>query len=207
MKATFISDTHGKHNELKLTGGDLLIHAGDLSGRGLKQEIAYFMDWFAKQEYTYKVFIAGNHDFLFERDPAMAEALIPDNIIYLNDSATIIEGYKIWGSPITPYFYDWAFNRLRGPEIDKHWALIPHDTDILVTHGPPAKILDRTTRGDKVGCENLLAKIIEVKPKFHLFGHIHEARGTFSDVNTNYINASVLNELYVKVNDGVDLII
>jgi Icc-related predicted phosphoesterase len=207
MKTTAISDTHGKHHQLSLSGGDLLIHAGDISGRGLVAEIADFLNWFSGQDYTYKVFIAGNHDFLFEKDPNMAINLIPDNVIYLNDSICEVEGLKIWGSPFTPYFYNWAFNKLRGKEINQHWELIPDDIDVLITHGPPSDILDQTNRGYHVGCEDLKKRIDIIKPTYHIFGHIHESRGRLVENGVEFINAGVLDEHYVKVNNGTDFVI
>ena len=105
MQITTISDTHGKHAQLNLSSGDVLLHAGDISSRGNRTEIEDFLNWFKVQNYKYKVFIAGNHDFFFERNsPTEIAALIPDNVIYLNDSGIEIEGLKIWGSPVSPWF-------------------------------------------------------------------------------------------------------
>jgi Icc-related predicted phosphoesterase len=200
MKIVAISDTHGLHQSICLPEGDLLIHAGDLSKRGLKTEVEDFLNWFSAQPHRYKVFIAGNHDFFFEKeDTYVIQKLIPDNIIYLNDSAAMIEGLKIWGSPIQPWFYDWAFNRQRGADIKKHWDLIPADTDILLTHGPAHGILDLTMDYRNVGCEELLKKIEAVKPKYHICGHIHEAHGVLEKEETTFINASLLNVHYRPV--------
>jgi Icc-related predicted phosphoesterase len=204
LKFTCISDTHGKHNSLQLPEGNVLIHAGDVSSMGKEYEVLNFLDWFAKQDYEYKIFIAGNHDFYFERmHDADIQNIIPSNIIYLNDSGVTINGINIWGSPISPWFYDWAFNRHRGEPIKKHWDLIPTNTDILITHGPAFGILDYTTSGMRVGCEDLLLKVEEVKPKFHICGHIHEAYGMQEKDGTTFINTSVLNEKYVLVNEPI----
>jgi Icc-related predicted phosphoesterase len=198
MKFVAISDTHGQHEKLVLPSGDAILHAGDISKRGKEHEVKDFLNWFSSLDYTYKIFIAGNHDFLFEQYPEeKVRALIPDNVIYLNDSGVCIEGIHIWGSPVTPWFYDWAFNRNRGAEIQKHWHLIPPDTDMLITHGPVFSILDKTTRGEAAGCEDLLRKVQEIAPRIHLCGHIHEARGQMEIGRTHYINASVLDEHYV----------
>ena len=129
--------------------------------------------------------------------------MIPDNVIYLNDSGVTIEGIKIWGSPIQPWFYDWAFNRQRGSEICKHWDLIPNDTDVLMTHGPAYMRLDKTTSGHYVGCMDLLTAIRRVRPQFHISGHIHEAYGMVKEGVTTYINASVLDERYEMRNEAV----
>jgi len=204
MKLTLISDTHGQHHNLALPKGDMLIHAGDVSRRGKEAEIIDFLQWFAAQDFQHKIFIAGNHDFYFERaaDDDIKE-LIPPNVIYLNDSGVTINGLNIWGSPITPWFYDWAFNRDRGAAIRRHWALIPSNTNILITHGPVMDILDRTIDGRHVGCEDLLETINTIKPSLHICGHIHEAYGVETKNGTQFINASVLDENYRLVNEAV----
>ena len=203
MKIVCISDTHGQHAALQLPAGDMILHAGDLSGRGRDWEIRDFLNWFSNLPHKHKVFIGGNHDFLLEDHPEDFKEMIPANVTYLEDSFTVIEGIKIWGSPITPWFFDWAFNRRRGPEIKKHWDKIPEDTDILITHGPPARIRDKTNKGDFAGCEDLMLRIQEVKPKVHLFGHIHEAYGQQTTDGTQFVNASVLNLEYRMVNNPI----
>ncbi|MFT3935772.1 MAG: metallophosphatase domain-containing protein [Chitinophagaceae bacterium] len=205
MKFVTISDTHGKHAELELPAGDVLIHAGDISMKGTEDEVFDFINWFKHQDFKYKIFIAGNHDFYFERAPKeVIEQIIPDDIIYLEDSYTIIDGYKIWGSPITPWFFNWAFNRHRGEAIKKHWELIPDDTNILITHGPLSGILDTINKQEHVGCKDLFNKIQEVKPQIHLFGHIHESYGIAEKAGTKFINASVLNAKYELANSPIE---
>lgn len=202
MKFVFISDSHNKHDGLELPDGDFLIHAGDFSGRGRPEEVAAFMQWFSRQAHRHKICIAGNHDFMAERDPEGFRALIPENVVYLEDSGAELEGFRFWGSPITPWFFDWAFNRRRGAEIQAHWALIPRDIDILITHGPPYGILDVVARdGRPVGCRNLLQTVAEIKPKAHVFGHIHEACGREEHDGILFLNASVLDENYVLANE------
>ena len=197
MQITTISDTHGLHHQLQLPGGDLLIHAGDVCNRGTQQEAANFIDWFEKQPYAYKVFIAGNHDFFFEHFTQQEiQKILPKNIFYLNDSGIEIEGIKLWGSPITPEFHNWAFNRKRGKEIEEHWKQIPFQTDILITHGPAFGILDTTFNNQNVGCIDLLTHIERVNPKYHIFGHIHEGFGTSKLNKTTYINTTSLDFNY-----------
>jgi Icc-related predicted phosphoesterase len=165
-----------------------------------------FLNWFQALPHRYKIFIAGNHDFFFERATAQeVEEVIPPNVIYLNDSGITIEGINIWGSPISPFFYNWAFNRQRGADIKKHWDLIPVNTNILVTHGPVAGILDKTIYGDSVGCADLKATVELIKPKYFICGHIHEAQGVYESEGTTYINASVLDERYRLVNEAIEL--
>lgn len=205
MKFIAISDTHGQHTKLLLPEGDVIIHAGDISGRGTESQVREFIDWFSSLHYKYKIFIAGNHDFFLEKASAeTVRSMIPSNIIYLNDSSVEIEGIKIWGSPVQPWFHDWAFNRQRGEDIRKHWNLIPADTDILITHGPVKGILDRTVYGQEVGCEDLLDIVKRNKPSVHICGHIHEAYGERINEQTRFINASVLNEDYFLVNSPIE---
>ena len=205
MKIVLISDTHTKHNQIKVPDGDMIIHAGDLSSRGRKNEIRAFFHWFKELPHKYKILIAGNHDFAFETDRAWCDKVMPENIHYLNDCGVTIEGINIWGSPVTPAFYDWAFNRLRGLEISKYWELIPEGTNILVTHGPPygyGDLLDprwlRPGEKENVGCEDLLYYIEKIKPKLHVFGHIHYNGGLIeSNGDTLFVNASNLTERYL----------
>ncbi len=205
MKFVAISDTHGQHAKILLPDADVIIHAGDVSGRGTESQIVEFLNWFSGLNFRYKIFIAGNHDFFLERECAdRIQSLIPDNVIYLNDSGIEIEGIKIWGSPIQPWFHDWAFNRRRGADIRKHWDLIPTDTDILLTHGPVKGILDRTVYGQEVGCDDLLDAVKRISPALHIFGHIHEAYGTEIKGETRFINASILNEDYFIVNAPIE---
>lgn len=206
MTLTLISDTHFRHSQLELPGGDMLIHAGDLCGQGTEGEALAFLRWFGEQPYSHKIFIAGNHDWFFEEyDKAYIDKVIPKNIHYLNDSGVEIEGLKIWGSPVQPEFCDWAFNRKKGADINKHWKLIPKGTDILITHGPPFGILDTTASNYNAGCEMLLKKVNQIKPKLHVFGHIHEGYGMIEKGETIFANASSVNLHYQLVNAPIVL--
>ena len=185
MRICFFSDTHKLHREIDLPDADMYVCAGDISSRGRENEIKDFMEWFSRiKSYLnpIKILILGNHDFLGEEEPSRF---------------TVIDGIKIYGSPIQPTFHDWAFNVDRGDPIKKYWDAIPEDVDILITHGPPFGILDVTNRGNiHVGCEELIKRTNEIKPKIHVFGHIHEAYGVVERDGTMFINASVLNEYY-----------
>lgn len=214
MKFTLISDTHNQHRDIPqklLSGGDFLIHAGDVSGRGTIKEVFDFLAWFNELPYTHKIFIAGNHDFYFERtskiviDEVLSEF---PNIIYLNDSGVEIEGFKIWGSPVQPWFHDWAFNRV-DEKICKHWDMIPDDTDILITHGGArgAGYLNVVLEGQDVGCPYLAQKIGQLEHlKLFVHGHIHEGSGEFVDGNGKiFVNASILNRSYYMTNKPFEL--
>ena len=203
MKIVFISDTHGQHRKLKnLPKADLIIHGGDVSKLGKAHEVEDFIHWFLRLDYAHKIFIAGNHDFYFEDySPDFIQKKLTSNCHYLCNSGVEIEGVKIWGSPVTPTFFNWAFNVDRGKPIQKYWNMIPSDTDILLTHGPAGGILDRTTSNINAGCDNLLKTVNKVKPKFHLFGHIHEAYGKEKVKETTFVNGSLMNDDYNLVNN------
>jgi len=190
-----ISDTHRRHEEVTIPDGDMLIFAGDGDFR-TKSSLEPFLEWFSGHPHKHKVMIAGNHDFFFEQE--MAAILTYDyDIIYLEGFGVEIEGLKIWGSPITPTFGNWAFMKERGNEIAKEWAKIPENTDIIITHGPPMHIMDKVFyNNESVGCWDLAQKIKEIKPKLHIFGHIHSQEGVLEKDGTIYVNASVVDEEY-----------
>ena len=204
MRVTFISDTHTKHDQCtnNLPGGDILIHSGDFMSTGhFWNEAKPFFEWFNNlDQYTHKIFIAGNHDRLFENEASTARRLIDKypNIKYLLDSECTINGLKIWGSPWQPEFNNWSFNLPRnGDVLRRTWNQIPMDTDILITHGPAFGHLDISGHGEtNVGCELLRERIDKVKPLIHCFGHIHGSAGYKFDGNTHHFNASILNERY-----------
>jgi Icc-related predicted phosphoesterase len=202
MRLTFISDTHNKHKQVThaLPGGDILIHSGDISSMGYEHEIREFCKWFnGLDNYKTKIFIAGNHDWGFQDSPDRIKEILDfyTNITYLQDSGVEIDGVKIWGSPWQPRFYNWAFNADRGEDIMQHWNKIPDDTDILITHGPAFGYRDTVTgRTDRLGCEDLLSRILDVKPKIHCCGHIHTGYGYAWNEHTYFLNAAVLNESY-----------
>ena len=189
MDLTIIADTHGLQDEIKLKPGTMLIHAGDVTEYGSEEEVIDFLEWFAKQPFKYKIFIAGNHDVFFEEcTAAKRKKIIPKDIIYLQNSGVEIEGLKIWGSPVTPYFLGMAFNARNGKDIKKIWNKVPLDTDILITHGPPKGMLD-----NDFGCEELLNRVNIVRPKIHCFGHVHGWNDVQQLNQTTFINASMVN--------------
>jgi len=194
-----ISDTHGFHQSIDVPPGDILIHAGDLTHHGEMAEVEKFNDFLGTLPHPAKIVIAGNHDFCFERDPQACAAILK-NGIYLQDQAVTIQGIRSYGSPWQPWFYDWAFNLQRGFEIRAKWDLIPENTDILITHGPPFSHGDQTSGGEQVGCTDLLEVIEKIKPKMHVFGHIHEGYGLTRNESTIFINASICDEFYQPQN-------
>lgn len=211
MRVSLVSDTHTKHKHVHnkglgdLPGGDLVIHAGDISSMGYRHEVVEFAKWFNQLDYKHRIFIAGNHDWGFQDnvDDIMEHISIYEGITYIQDrTRTIKDGdtvINIYGSPWQPEFCNWAFNLPKnGPGLASKWEDIPLDTDILVTHGPAFGKLDTVEgrRSDHLGCELLTERIAEVKPKIHVCGHIHTGYGYVFDGTTHFFNASALNEQY-----------
>lgn len=189
MRIVAISDTHGMHRRFDVPDGDVLIHAGDLTGHGELAEVEEFDTFLGTLPHRHKIVIAGNHDFCFERRPGEAGKRLT-NATYLQDEMTTVDGIVFYGSPWQPWFHDWAFNLQRGPEIKAKWDLIPEGVDVLITHGPPWGYGDRTLSGLQVGCEDLLAAVQRVMPRLHIFGHIHEGHGIIPGPDTTFVNAS-----------------
>jgi len=200
-----MSDTHLCHEDrgdpwkIPVPPGDLVIHAGDGTFEGSVSEIQRWLEWFSGLPHTHKVMIAGNHDWLFERVQTLARSMLPKGVVYLQDQMVEIGGLKIYGAPWTPMFMDWAFNLDRGHRLREKWNLIPRGIDVLVTHGPPYGILDLNYHGEHVGCKDLRDVIERVRPRLHVFGHIHGAHGVMAYGGATYVNASVVNEAYKPV--------
>jgi len=227
VRIVTISDTHGKHAFIpKIPDGDILIHAGDITISGDLGELRSFIEWMGKQPHKHKVVIAGNHDITLDesfydqnysrwhgtrkKDDAEARKMMREqtHFSYLEDSVTTVEGLKIFGSPYSSYFHNWAYNCHRGPDSKKIWDVIPDDTDVLVTHGPALGFGDEIdnyfTKGERVGCANLLHDIIyRVKPKLHVAGHIHEAIGCWTNGKTTFVQAATCNLRYKPNNPPI----
>lgn len=199
MKIIIISDTHGYHRKVKLPAGDILIHAGDMTRSGTINQLEDINDWFGSCGFKDIVCIPGNHDRVFERRLGKAKEVMTNCHILL-DEEIIINGIKFYGSPWQPRFFNWAFNLSRGKELAEKWAKIPNDTNVLITHAPPAHINDFSVNKEHCGCYDLLTRVNQVKPKLHCFGHIHEGYGKSEFSGTTFINASTCDFNYNPIN-------
>jgi Icc-related predicted phosphoesterase len=188
MRIVCVSDTHGWHNLTRVPDGDILIHSGDLTRHGSLEDVEDFDRWLGSLPHAHKVVICGNHDWCFQDTPEEARARIT-NAIYLQDASCELAGLHIFGSPWTPSFGDWAF-MLHDTQLAEKWAAIPDSLDVLITHGPPQGVRDLTNRNDFAGSRTLLNRVLEVKPRMHVFGHIHEAVGRTDIGDTLFVNAS-----------------
>jgi len=205
MLVTFLSDTHGLHNQVQIEPCDILIHAGDFTNLGEKDVHNSFVEWFEEQPAKHRILIGGNHDLHLSNFPNNIHTFNDHGITYLEDEMTVVDGIKIYGSPWTPRFGDWAFMMSR-ETIGYMWDKIPDDVDILVTHGPAYGILDQPWGGyEHVGCKSLLDKIMQVRPKIHLSGHIHGSYGEKLFNGIQFYNVSVCGEDYKVQNKPVTI--
>jgi len=189
MRIVAVADTHLFHRDLAVPDGDVFVHAGDMCRGGDLVELRAAADWINRLPHRHKVIVAGNHDWAFAREQAAARAMFP-GAHYLEDSEVAIDGVRFYGSPWQPEFCGWAFNLHRGPDLAAIWAKIPHGLDVLVTHGPPHGFGDRVTELTRAGCADLRRRVTDVKPRLHLFGHIHQDGGTWRDGATLFANVT-----------------
>ncbi|KAK3924684.1 Metallophosphoesterase domain-containing protein 1 [Frankliniella fusca] len=206
VRIVCMSDTHSltSHIKFEVPNGDIFIHAGDFTRCGSLEEIVEFNEWLGNLPHKHKIVIAGNHELSLDENfiknneknlpsttptlglsrNAIAEAIrTPNakqyltNCTYLQDEEVTIYGIKIYGTPWQPEYCNWAFNLPRGKPCLSKWDLIPEDTDILISHTPPIGHGDLCCTGVRAGCVELLTTVQQrVKPKYHVFGHIHEGK-------------------------------
>ena len=217
MKIVAISDTHGKWNKCIIPECDMLISAGDYSFRGKQHMIRDFHKWLNKQPAKHIISLQGNHEKWVEKNFDLAKQIAVEacpRVHFIDEGLIEIEGKRIWCSAITPFFLNWAWNRYPGEDIQKHWDKIPNGVDAIVSHGPPRGILDVIEHFngkicefeiEYTGCPQLLKKVLEIKPRFHLFGHIHEHGGKqFLTDGITFINASICDQYYKPVNSPIE---
>jgi Icc-related predicted phosphoesterase len=191
LRLVLLSDTHQLHREVDVPDGDVFIHAGDFTMFSESmQAVVDLNDWLGELPHRYKIVVPGNHELFLEADPSERSML--DNAIVLIDEGIVVEGLRIWGSPVTP-LYGGAFGLSFARDRKRLYARIPRDIDVLITHGPPFGILDTApVSGLHEGCRELLRAVTRVRPKLHVFGHIHTAYGVFRTEHTTFVNAARL---------------
>lgn len=191
MRLVAVADTHLFHDELVVPDGDVFVHAGDLCRGGDLDELAVAAAWIRALPHRTKIVVAGNHDWAFLESPEEARRTLGDDVIYLQDAGIVTAGLNVWGSPWQPEYNGWAFNLPRGQALADVWAKIPEGLDLLITHGPPRGIGDRSVSGDeRLGCRDLRERVRVVRPKVHLFGHIHDDGGAWAQDGTTFVNCT-----------------
>jgi len=223
MKLVIISDTHTKHAQLTIPECDVLVHCGDFTWGGKFPETWEFVHWLEQQPATHKIVIAGNHELTFDHtargyDPKVRAILsqhTDESIHYLEDQSVTIDGIKFYGTPWTPWFFDWAFNGITDPDIPFRrgvnltdvYSQTPEDVQVLICHGPAYNLCDQSDRGDtRTGSVEMRKLTSEklIQLQLYLCGHIHEARGMeVADGGVTYINASSLGRDYETISPPV----
>lgn len=200
MKITCISDTHCHHKKIVMPRCDMIIHAGDFTYHGEFDEVKKFLQWYGEQTSKYKLLVCGNHEVEISKQPfQLLQQMCEDQgIQLLYNSHTVIEGLTIFGSPYTPQYGGWAYMKPDHELADIYNSILP-DTDILITHGPPLGILDNNSSGYYCGSNSLKNRVEELNLKLHVFGHIHESRGTRLYDDTLYVNAAICGIPYTDV--------
>jgi len=187
MRIIATSDTH--NNSPQIPEGDVFIHCGDLTAHGTDKELDAAFSWIACLPHAIKIVVGGNHD------KGLQGAAVRHKVNYLQDSGVVFKGALFWGSPWVPNFPGtWAFTADE-ERLAQYFARIPHDVDVLVTHGPPQGILDRTApnhrhKGEHAGSAALRTVVDARQPLLHLFGHIHEAHGMEMNGKTMHVNCA-----------------
>uniref|UniRef100_A0A1I7V463 Metallophos domain-containing protein n=1 Tax=Caenorhabditis tropicalis TaxID=1561998 RepID=A0A1I7V463_9PELO len=205
LKVVCISDTHEQLHNVTVPDGDVLIHAGDFTNNGDENELIKFNEEMTRFPHKYKLVVAGNHELGFDHDEDQSDRLDSDkgngtangfelltNVTYLQDKHITIDGIKFFGSSYHP-LRGFPFYRTRASQLKQCWEAVPNDTDVLITHTPPLGYLDQFGE-ERWGCKDLLNKVEEVKPRYHIFGHVHERHGCISNGDTYFINAAQCNK-------------
>jgi len=193
-KICAISDTHLNHWNITIPDCDIFIHAGDSNCRTIT-ELIDFNNWIKQINAKFKIYVAGNHCSICEKLNINEIKNYLQDCIYLENETLIIDNIKFFGSPYSKEFNGWSFMAYEH-KLKEIWDKIPEDTDIVITHGPAYGWLDQNVHGEHCGSETLRARFEEIKPKYHITGHLHEASNILQTEYTTIINASVLDENY-----------
>jgi len=206
IKICAIADSHRNHWNIKVPKCDLFFFVGDAEINGILP-LHDFNDWLGVIPAKHKIVVGGNHDSELERIGKEECKRLLTNCIYLENEFIEVGGFKIFGSPFSPEFNRWSFMRYDN-DLKEIWATIPLETEILITHCPPFGILDQVLpRDDSQGSRTLKDRVKDVHPYLHLFGHIHEGFGQYTDGKTDYYNCSVLDEQYKLTNPITEIIV
>lgn len=212
MKIVCLSDTHTLHNHVKVPMGDVLVHAGDMTGRGEDKDLHAFASWLASQPHEHKLVICGNHEVRHDGDVEFHRNLFEsygNGIQFIHNKLVNIDGVNFYGESRTPVFGTWGWMYERGQDAEEVWSHLPPETDVLVCHGPPFGVLDVCpdyfNRHEKrlvhVGCPALARRLEEVKTKWVVCGHIHFSHGASrTSYGSTVVNASICTEQYNPLN-------
>ena len=184
-----VADTHRKHREVTIPACDILIHCGDFCS--FQQADIQTLDdvdrWFAEAPAKHVVCIGGNHDFALQSGKyRFSHARL------LQDELLEVAGLAIYGTPWCPDLPGFAYYAT-SEQLRDRWRQIPSGIDVLITHSPPFGILDLPTSGTMhLGCPHLREELQRIRPRLHVFGHVHASHGMLETPGTRYVNAAMV---------------
>ena len=197
-----VADTHQRHREIEIPRCDVLIHCGDFCHFGKGLDTLEDADvWFAETEAPHVISIGGNHD-----QPLQQREFQFTHSIFLEDRLVEIEGTSFYGAPWCPELVGFAYYATE-TELLQHWRQIPSGIDVLITHTPPAGILDVPSSGTThLGCPLLRQEIQRIRPRLHVFAHVHVSHGIQVELETTFCNAAIVGGNNYEVRHGASLI-
>lgn len=208
MRVVATSDLHGDLPDIPEC--DLLLLAGDVCPMDNHNQeyqslwmTSHFSPWLRRQPARHAVFIAGNHDFVCQREGFGVQ---PEEFgaVYLQDSCLEIDGLRIWGTPWVPGLPQWAFHA-SDQESRHYFEQIPENIDLLLSHGPVAGILD-DVHGQSTGSSILASRLQRISPALFISGHIHERGGEVEQIGeTTFVNASRMDENYSPAHNPIEI--
>jgi Icc-related predicted phosphoesterase len=207
VKITIISDTHGEHDKLGRLSGDVLIHCGDMFNMFSPNDddLERMDEWLGKQAFDLILCIGGNHDFPLAAHASGGTSRFR-NAVYLEASSHLHEGIHFFGAPWVPELAGQAFFQ-KPRELRRKWAEIPQDVDVLITHSPPAGVLDISSSKLQLGCAHLATRLRDISPRLHCFGHVHASSGTLESGNTTFVNAAMVNSQYQLTHQPYEVVL
>jgi hypothetical protein len=193
MRLALISDTHCLHRDVEVPPADLLIHAGDWGFSQYRGDLEDFDDWLRGLPIRLaRILSPGNHESYLAEDPSM-RSKTPSAKVLISEGVSI-HGLNLWASPVTPYLGE-PFSISTAAARAAHYATIPNDTHVLITHTPPYGVLDAESgSGEHYGCKELAAAVKRVRPLLHVFGHVHTGYGIVTKEHTTFVNAALLGQ-------------
>lgn len=178
IRIASFSDPHNRHQYIHIPDSDILICSGDLTHKSSfydpLEQLWQFNEFLGGLPHKHKLVIAGNHDKIVESLGIEQTKQLFTNATYLENEKVVVEGLKIFGTPISPKgtSNNSAFQFPKGSdEMKKMVEKIPSDIHILITHGNPEGL-----KKHKKGCNLLMERILQIKPKYHYFGHHHKGK-------------------------------
>ena len=211
MRICAFSDMHGQY-DFKVEPCDIVLICGDIVPLKIQKYTqeseewikTFFISWCNNLRCDKVIFIAGNHDFYFERHPDRIKRILEeqDKIVYLDCETYEYKGKTIYGTPWCKPFYNWAFME-ETTKSDERYKDVQH-MDILMTHDAPYGISDILLQkdcwwadGTHIGNLALRNLLDRTKPSLHVFGHLHSCNHLRTmNENTSVFCVSLLDENY-----------